>query len=90
MTTLQRNPSQVKDAAKNSVVRITEQGVGAYVFCSEEAFDKRIAQEREDAAFEARLAEAVGRGVADIEAGRYVTSVDETLSRAALLRRKRA
>lgn len=90
MTTLQRNPSQVKDAAKNSVVRITEQGVGAYVFCSEEAFDKRIAQEREDAAFEARLAEAVGRGVADIEAGRYVTSVDEALSRAALLRRKRA
>lgn len=90
MTTLQRNPSQVKDAAKNSVVRITEQGVGAYVFCSEEAFDKRIAQEREDAAFETRLAEAVGRGVADIEAGRYVTSVDEALSRAALLRRKRA
>lgn len=90
MTTLQRNPSQVKDAAQNSVVRITEQGVGAYVFCSEEAFDKRIAQEREDAAFEARLAEAVGRGVADIEAGRYVTSVDEALSRAALLRRKRA
>ena len=60
MTTLQRNPSQVKDAARDSVVRITEQGAGAYVFCSEKAFERRIAQEREDAAFEARLSEAVG------------------------------
>ena len=38
MTTLQRNPSQVKEAARDSVVRITEQGAGAYVFCSEEEF----------------------------------------------------
>ena len=41
MTTLQRNPSQVKAAARDSVVRITEQGAGAYVFCSAE--DRRRA-----------------------------------------------
>ena len=90
MTTLQRNPSQVKEAAKSSVVRITEQGAAAYVFCSEDEFERRIAAEREDAAFEARLIEAVGRGIADVEAGRYVTSVDEALGRAEELRRKRA
>ncbi len=90
MTTLQRNPSQVKDAARDSVVRITEQGAGAYVFCSETAFERRIAQEREDAAFEARLSEAVGRGLADIDAGRFVTSVDEAFDAADSLRSKRA
>lgn len=90
MTTLQRNPSQVKEAARDSVVRITEQGAGAYVFCSEDAFERRIAAEREDAAYEARLVEAVGRGIADIEAGRYVASVDEAFRQADELRRKRA
>lgn len=90
MTALQRNPSQVKEAARESVVRITEQGAGAYVFCSEEEFERRIAAEREDAAFEARLVEAVGRGVADIDAGRYVTSVDAAFARADELRRRRA
>ncbi len=90
MTTLQRNPSQVKEAARDSVVRITEQGAGAYVFCSEEEFERRIAAEREDAAFEARLSEAVGRGIADIEAGRYETSVEGAFARADELRRLRA
>lgn len=90
MTTLQRNPSKVKAAAESSIVRISEQGTGAYVFCSEDAFEQRIAREREDAAFEARLAEAIGRGASDIEAGRFTTSVDEAFSRADQLRRKRA
>lgn len=89
MTTLQRNPAQVKTAARDSVVRITEQGAGAYVFCSEEAFERRIAAEREDAAFEARLSEAVGRGIADIEAGCFTTSVEDAFRRADELRRKR-
>lgn len=89
MTTLQRNPGQVKSAARDSVVRITEQGAGAYVFCSEEQFERRIAAEREDAAFEARLTEAVARGIADIEAGRYVTSVEDAFRRADDLRGKR-
>ena len=52
-------------------------------------FDRRIASERGDAAFEARLVEAVGRGIADIETGRYATSVDEAFERAEELRRKR-
>lgn len=90
MTTLQFSPSQVKSTARDNVARIAEQGMGAYDFCSEEVFEKRIAKEREDAAYEARLLESVGRGVADIQAGRYVTSLDETFERAAELGRSRA
>lgn len=90
MTTLQRNPSAVKNAAREGIVRVTEQGAPAYVFCSEEAFESRIAREREDAAYEARLLDAVGRGVADIDAGRYVTSVDEAFARADALRQRYA
>ena len=90
MTTLQCSPSQVKSAARDNVVRITEQGMGTYVFCSEEVFEDRIASEREDAAYEARLIESVGRGVADIRAGRYATSLDEAFGRAAEFRRERA
>lgn len=90
MTALQRNPSQVKDAARNSVVRITEQGAGAFVFCSEDVFDRRIAAEREAAAFEARMIEAVGRGIDDIAAGRFTQSVEEAFARADELRHKRA
>ena len=45
-------------------------------------FERRIAAERGDAAFEARLVEAVGRGIADIETGRYAASVDEAFERA--------
>lgn len=89
MIILQCNPSQVKSAARDNVARVTEQGTGAYVFCGEEVFEERIAKEREDAAYEARLIESVGRGIADIQTGRYVTSLDEAFERAAELRRKR-
>ena len=90
MTTLQRNPSEVKKSASDSVVRITEQGGGAYVFCSEKAFEARLAKERADAAYEARLVDAVGRGIADIDAGRYTTSIQEALDHAARLRKRYA
>ena len=86
MTTLQRSPSCVKEAAKTNVVRITEQGRGAYVFASEEAFERRIAQERADAAYEARLIESVGRGIEDIEGGRYYTSIEDAFAAADRLR----
>lgn len=82
MTTLQKNPSEVKKQAQYDLVRITEQGGTGYIFCSEEAFERRIEKEREEAAYEARLVDAVGRGIADIEAGRYVTSIEEAFKEA--------
>ena len=90
MTALQRNTAEVKAAARKEVVRITEQGSSGYVFSSEEAFEKRIAAEREDAAYEARLLESVGRGVADVDAGRFTGSVDEAFEKAAAMRRQYA
>ena len=89
ITSLQRNPTEVKKAAQDSIVHITEQGSAAFVFSSEEAFEERIAREREDAAYEARLMEAVGRGIADIEAGRFYTSADEVFAEATRLREAR-
>lgn len=90
MTTLQRNPSAVKKEAQESLVRITEQGGQGYIFCSEEAFEARLQREREDAAYEARLLDSVGRGIADIENGRYVTSIEEAFAQADEKRLRRA
>ncbi len=44
----------------------------------------------EPARVEARLLDAVGRWVADIEAGRYTTSVDKAFARADELRARHA
>ena len=90
MTALQRNTAQVKEAARSAIVRITEQGGSGFVFTSEEAFERRLADEREDAAYEARLLDAVGRGTADIEAGKFSTSIDDAFEKASGLRRHRA
>lgn len=87
MTALQRKTAEVKEAARNDVVRITDQGGPGYIFSSEEAFERRIAAEREDAAYEARLLEAVGRGIADIDSGRYSSSIDAAFEKAASIRR---
>lgn len=90
MTALQRNTAQVKEAARHEVVRVTEQGGARFIFSSEEAFERRIAEEREDAAYEARLLEAVGRGAADIGAGRFAESIDEAFEKAEAMRRRYA
>lgn len=87
MTTLQRNPSTVKESAQHELVRITEQGRTGYVFASDEVFERVIARERADAAYEARLLESVGRGAADIEAGRFSTSAQEAFAKASELRK---
>jgi hypothetical protein len=79
LTALQKKQGQVRESADKNVVRITENGHAAYIFCSEEVFMRRIEAEREDAACEALLLEAVGRSVADIDAGNYVESIDEAL-----------
>lgn len=74
VTALAKNPKQVRDAARKSVVRVTENGCGAFVFMSEDALRDLVRREREDAAYEVYVQEAVGRGVADIAAGRFVDS----------------
>lgn len=87
ITSLSKEPKKVKEAAKDKIVRITENGCGAYVFASEAAFNKLIEREREDAKYEAYLSQCIDRGLADIEAGRYVTSQEEMFAEAAKRRK---
>lgn len=74
-TALATKQREVKEAARKNVVRITENGNGAFVFCSEEVFERELARAAEDARYEAELEMAISRGRADIEAGRYTTDI---------------
>ena len=88
MTTLQRSPSKVKQAALNDIVRITEQGSGGYVFASEKAFADYVARQREDAVAEARITDSIDRGISDIDDGHFVTDLDIAFARAAEARER--
>ena len=86
ITALQKDPKRVREEAKKGVVRISENGNAAYIFCSEEVFEQRIAAERAEAAYEARKADSIERGLADLSVGAYVGSLHDAFSRAARLR----
>lgn len=85
VSALQKRQGDVKRAAQDHIVRITENGVGAYVFCSEAMFEQRMTEVAEQAAYEERLAMGIERGRADYAAGRVVHGVDA--ARAELKRR---
>lgn len=68
LTTKQR---EVKDAARNGVVHITENGNGAFIFCSESVFAETIERAREEAAYEARIEALLDRADRDFAEGRY-------------------
>lgn len=71
---LRNNQREVKDAALKDVVHITENGNGAFVFCSEEVFERRLRQAAEDALYASRMASAIEDGRADIESGKAYRS----------------
>ena len=61
-----RDPQrEVKEAAREDVVRITEDGNGAFVFCSEEVFERRLQRAAEEARYAKRVAQAICDGRAD-------------------------
>lgn len=72
---LRNKQREVKDEAMKDLVYITENGNGAFVFCSEEVLEKLIEKEREDALYEARLHDAFDRSEKAISEGKYYTSV---------------
>ncbi|MEG1831131.1 MAG: hypothetical protein RR204_04880 [Raoultibacter sp.] len=88
ISSLQKDQKALRHAAGKDLVRITENGCAAYVFCSEAVFEERIQQEREDAAYEARVLEAVARGATDIAAGRCCAG-DKAIERMQVLRQAR-
>ncbi|VWM03362.1 Uncharacterised protein [Collinsella sp. AK_207A] len=89
ITAISKNPKAVKEQADKGIVHITENGRGAYVFMGMQVFDDLIRREREDAAYEQYLHDEVGRGIADLEVGRYTTSREAMFARAAEIRARR-
>lgn len=71
ITALQKKQAEVKEAAREDVVRITENGAGAYIFATEEVYERKIREAARQAAEDAIIANAIERGRADIAAGRY-------------------
>ena len=76
ITALSKQQQMVKEAAREDIVRITEHGMAAWIFASEEVFERRIREAVEEALYEAKLDEAIAKGLDDIKNGRYVVGVD--------------
>lgn len=77
VSALQRNSREVREAAKEKLLRITENGASAYVFCSEEVLERTIRQAVDEALYERACLEAIERGESEIAAGDAFDSVDE-------------
>ena len=76
ITALQKKPAEVKAAAAEGIVRITENGMGAYVFASEEAYERKLREVAAQAMEDALIVDAIERGRADMAAGRYITGTE--------------
>lgn len=88
VSALQKNQREIREAAKEKMLHITENGASAYVFCSEEVLERTIARAVEEALYERECLEAIERGEEDIAQGRCVTGAD-ALRKALADRRKR-
>lgn len=80
----------MKRAAQNGLVRITENGNGAYVFCSEAVYQEKLNEAVEHALYCQRLSETLAAGTAAFERGDYVTGIDEAKAAVAKRRAHRA
>ena len=76
ITALQKRQAEVREAAKENLVRITENGSGAYIFASEEVYERKIREAATQAVEDALIADAIERGRADIAAGRYIEGTE--------------
>lgn len=76
VSALQKNQREVREAAKTKMLRITENGSSAYVFCSEDVLEQTINRAVEEALYERECLEAIERGERDIQEGRYVVGID--------------
>lgn len=72
---VKRQP-EVKAAAREKMVRITEHGRAAYVFASEEVFRREIEEAVAEALEAIEMREVILRGREDYAAGRYVTGIE--------------
>ena len=76
ISALAKDQKTVKQAAREGLVRITEHGSAAFVFCSEEILEQRINEAVEEALFQARLQATIAQGRDDIASGRYIEGTE--------------
>lgn len=85
-TALRDRQREVKAAARERLVRITENGNGAYVFCSENVFQREVDDAVERALYARRVEDAIAAGRAAIASGDYVEGI--AAARAAVAERR--
>lgn len=88
-TALRDRQREVKEAAQDHLVRITENGQGAYVFCSEEVFEREVDDAVERALYAQRVVDAVAAGREAIAAGDCVVGLEAAREEAARRRAAR-
>ncbi len=76
---LKTRQREVKNEAQKQVVHITENGNAAFVFCSEEIFEREVRRAAENAAYEERMRAVLERGRTDVAAGRIVVGTGSAL-----------
>lgn len=73
---LKTHQREVKDAARSSVVHITENGNAAFVLMSEDLYEANLRKAAEEAAYAERLRACIAEGRADVREGRYVEGTE--------------
>ncbi|MBP3885189.1 MAG: hypothetical protein J6D54_09685 [Olsenella sp.] len=73
---LKTRQREVKDAARENVVHITENGNAAYVLLSEELYEAKLAEAREEAAYAERMRSVLIAGAEDRAQGRVISGTD--------------
>ncbi len=89
ISALQKDAAAVRAAAKDSIVRLTVDGRGMYIFSTEELFEDYVQRRIREALLEQRIAEGIDRGLRDFEEGRY-TTLEEGMAQVWEKRGKRA
>ena len=72
-TALHDHPREVKRAAQNGLVRITENESEVYVFCSEAAYREKLDEAVERALHRQHLSETLAAGTAAFERDDYAS-----------------
>jgi PHD/YefM family antitoxin component YafN of YafNO toxin-antitoxin module len=88
-TALRDRQAEVKKAAREGLVRITENGAGAFVFCSDEVFQLQLDEAAERALHCAAAEAAIARGRASYASGDYVEGAEAAFAEAARRRSAR-
>ena len=80
-SSLKSNQREIKDRGRKEVVHITENGNAAFIFCSEEVFEREKERAVEDAISQLQIAQVIELGREDVAAGQVVEGLDAARTR---------